>query len=117
MKISEFSKRTGMSAHTLRYYERINLLQVERDAGGRRSYSLRDVKWARCVRRLKETGMPLKDIQEFAALRHHCCGPECRRLKVLEKHRARLDELHKEILEHIAMIDEEITTFKEWNKL
>ena len=108
---------TGMSAHTLRYYERIGLLQVERDVSGHRFYTASDVKWARCVRRLKESGMPLQDILIFASLRHHCCGPECARLKVLEKHKARLEALHAEILEHIDMIDGEIETFKSWNRM
>lgn len=117
MKIREFSKRTGLSAHTLRYYEQINLLHVERDASGHRAYLPQDVKWVRCIKRLKESDMPLKDIQQFASLRHHCGGPECQRLQILERHRARLEELHKEILEHIDMIDEEIDTYKKWNKL
>lgn len=116
MKIREFARLTGLSAHTLRYYERINLLQVDRDASGHRAYTKQDVKWARCIRRLKDADMPLKDIQEFASLRHHCCGPECQRLQVLEKHRERLEELRKEILEHIDLIDEEVERFKEWNK-
>lgn len=117
MKIREFSKLTGLSPHTLRYYEQINLLHIERDASGHRAYSLRDVKWARCIRRLKESNMPLKDIQQFASLRHRCDGPDCQRLKVLEKHKLRLEELHQEILEHIDLISEEIDLFKKWNKL
>ncbi|WP_027185522.1 MerR family transcriptional regulator [Desulfovibrio inopinatus] len=117
MKIREFSQRTGLSTHTLRYYEQLNLLQIERDASGHRAYSSQDVKWARCIRRLKEANMPLKDIQQFASLRHHCGGPDCQRLKILNAHKARLEELHAEILEHIEMINEEIDMYKEWNNL
>lgn len=117
MKIREFSRRTGLSTHTLRYYEQLDLLHVERDASGHRAYSAQDVKWARCIKRLKQADMPLKDIQQFAALRHQCGGPECRRLQILEKHKSRLEELHEEILEHIALIDDEIEMYKKWNKL
>lgn len=117
MKIQEFSKRTGLTAHTLRYYEQINLLYVERDSSGHRMYSERDIKWVRCICRLKQANMPLKDMQQFAALRHHCGGPDCQRLKILEQHKSRLEELHKEILGHIAMIDEEIDMYKKRNNL
>lgn len=117
MKIGEFSRRAGLSAHTLRYYEKIGLLRVERNAGGHRSYSSRDVKWVRCIKRLRGSGMPLSDVREFASLRHRCGGPECRRLEVLKKHRDRLAELHEEILQHLAMMDEEIDTYKKWNDL
>ncbi len=117
MKIREFSIRTGLSAHTLRYYEKIGLIHVERDASGHRAYLPQDVKWIRCIRRLKESNMPLKDIQQFASVRHHCGGPDGLRLHVLEEHRSRLKKLHEEILGHIDMIDEEIDTFKKRNKL
>ncbi len=117
MKIREFARLTGMTEHTLRYYEKLGLLHVERDASGHRHYSHRDVRWARCVKRLKGMDMPLKDIQIFAGMRHHCCGPDCERLKVLERHKARLEELHREILEHIDLIDHEILAFKVHNEL
>ncbi len=117
MKIREFSELTGLSAHTLRYYEKIGLLEVERDASGHRDYSRRNIKWARYIKRLADADMPLKEIKKFASLRHHCCGPECERLKVLEEHRARLEEMHKDILQQIEMMDEKISIFKVWNKM
>ncbi len=117
MKIQEFSQCTGLSAHTLRYYEQIHLLHIERDASGHRSYSKNDVKWVRCIRRLKDADMPLKDIQQFALLRHQCGGPTCKRLEILVNHKERLENLHAEILEHIEMINEEIDRYKDWNKI
>jgi len=106
-----------LSAHTLRYYEQLNLIEVERDASGHRRYSPRDAKWVRCVKRLRESGMPLKDIREFAARRHRCDGPDCPRLRILERHKFRLDALYEELLERMDLIDREIVEYKEWNDL
>jgi DNA-binding transcriptional MerR regulator len=51
MKIGEISERSGLSAHTLRYYERIGLLpHADRDAGGRRTYEPSILVWIQTFR-------------------------------------------------------------------
>ena len=60
----------ALSADTLRYYEKIGLLNnVQRNSSGHRVYSAKDVKWFEFVIRLKETAMPLEEILEYARLR------------------------------------------------
>ena len=60
--IGEFSKRTGLGIHTLRFYEHENLLMPIRNASNRRRYSDNDIAWVDFIKRLKETGMPIKQI-------------------------------------------------------
>jgi DNA-binding transcriptional MerR regulator len=67
--IGEFSSITGISIHTLRYYEKENLIIPERRENGRRCYSDGDVAWIQFIKRLKDTGMPIKEIQKYARLR------------------------------------------------
>ena len=70
MDIKTISKITGLSAHTLRYYEKIGLLlNIERDSKGYRDYSEKDVVWIEFIKRLKATNMPLNEIKKFAVLR------------------------------------------------
>ncbi|WP_096087852.1 MerR family transcriptional regulator [Agaribacterium haliotis] len=70
MYISEVSKQSGLSIHTLRYYEKEGLLtEVSRDVSGRRVYSNNDLIWLSWIQRLKTTGMKLDDIKQFSALR------------------------------------------------
>ena len=70
MNIKEFSQLVGLSAHTLRYYEKIGLLRnVLRSPSGHRAYTPRDIEWISFVIRLKETGMPLEEILDYAKLR------------------------------------------------
>ena len=64
MKIGELAKRTGLSPHTIRYYERIGLLPfADRDAGGRRDYDESILTWIEFLGRLKTTGMPIRAMQ------------------------------------------------------
>lgn len=70
MYISEISERSGLSIHTLRYYEKEGLLtNISRNGSGRRVYSEIDLVWLIWIQRLKSTGMSLKDIKRFSVLR------------------------------------------------
>lgn len=70
MNIKEFSKISGISAYTLKYYEKIGIFQeIQRNASGHRDFSENDLLWAQFINRLKETGMPLEQIREYATLR------------------------------------------------
>lgn len=63
--IGEFSKLTGLGIHTLRYYEQENLIIPKRNAANRRCYSDSDIKWIDFIKRLKDTGMPIKELNSM----------------------------------------------------
>lgn len=70
LSIDEVAKRTGLTAHTLRYYERIGLIApVGRAAGGQRRYAASDMAWIEFLLRLRTTRMPIGKMQTFAKLR------------------------------------------------
>lgn len=61
MKIGELAKRSGLTAHTIRYYERIGLLPyADRDQSSRRDYDASILAWIEFLGRLKTTGMPIR---------------------------------------------------------
>ena len=95
--IAEVAERTGVTAHTLRYYERIGLLDVGRQASGHRRFSAHDVDRVVFIGRLRATAMPIRDIQRYFALVAAGPATERERLALLEDHRtavrARLHEL------------------------
>jgi DNA-binding transcriptional MerR regulator len=67
--VGEVSARTGFSVDTLRYYERLGLIEpVERSVGGRRRYREEDVGWLDFVSCLRDTGMPVERMRQFAEL-------------------------------------------------
>jgi DNA-binding transcriptional MerR regulator len=108
MSIAEAARRTGVSVHTLRYYERAGLVvtPVDRTASGRRRYRQLDLDWITICTRLRATGMPIKGIRRYAQLVSAGHGNEKERLALLEGHRddviaevARLQD-NLELIEH-----------------
>ncbi|SDD19643.1 MerR family transcriptional regulator [Actinokineospora iranica] len=96
--IAEAAHRSGLSIDTLRYYERIQLIDPPaRDSGGRRAYSDDDLAWLGFLTKLRTTGMPIKLMREYARLRHQGLASAGPRKRILERHRedvlARIEEL------------------------
>jgi DNA-binding transcriptional MerR regulator len=89
LTIAEVAQRTGLTAHTLRYYERIGLIAaVTRAPGGQRRYASADLDWLAFLLRLRETGMPIQGMQAFARLRSQGEASVGARRKMLEQHLA-----------------------------
>ena len=98
--IHEICEKTGLTAHTLRYYEKEKLLpNVGRNAGGIRQYSEEDMETLSMICCLKNTGMSLQDISRFMALAREGDQTLRERCELLEKHRdtviARMEEMQK----------------------
>ncbi|MFJ9855307.1 MerR family transcriptional regulator [Streptomyces sp. NPDC101150] len=93
LSIGEVAEQTGLSVHALRFYEREGLLAgpVQRTSGGRRRYTAFDVDWLLICVKLRESGMPLSDLKQFAELVRHGPGNEVERLRLLDAHRQRVD--------------------------
>jgi DNA-binding transcriptional MerR regulator len=67
--ISEVAAFTGLSAHTLRWYERIGLMpHIDRSHTGQRRFTNRDLDWLAFVGKLRLTGMPVADMVRYAEL-------------------------------------------------
>ncbi|EJC6797614.1 MerR family transcriptional regulator [Vibrio parahaemolyticus] len=113
MNMKEFSSAVGLSSYTLRYYEKIGLLKhVHRNNSGHRVYTHRDIDWVNFIKRLKETGMPLEEIQEYASLRELGSQTTADRQKLLEVHRDNLIEHIRQQNEHLKRLEEKIDLYK-----
>jgi len=89
LSIDEVAKRTGLTAHTLRYYERIGLIEpIGRAPGGQRRYAASDLAWIEFLLRLRTTHMPIGKMQEFAKLRGAGDSTVKERRQMLEQHLA-----------------------------
>lgn len=89
LSITDVAKRTGLSAHTLRYYERAGLIApVGRAPGGQRRYAAADLDWIGFLLRLRDTRMPIGQMQVFARLRSQGDSTAPARRALLAKHLA-----------------------------
>jgi len=114
LTIAEAARRTGVSAHTLRYYERAGLVitAVGRTQGGRRRYHREDLIWIKVCTRLRATGMPIKTIRRYAELVSAGPGNEQERLALMEAHRADVTAKLAEIQENLELIDHKIDVYR-----
>ncbi len=87
LTIAEVADQTSVSAHTLRYYERIGLIDISRHASGHRRYSSHDIDRIVFIGRLRATAMPIRDIQRYFELVADGPSTERERLALLEAHR------------------------------
>jgi DNA-binding transcriptional MerR regulator len=110
--IGEFSKKVGLSIDTLRYYEKLGLIYPERDGINKRIYSDKDITWINFILRLKETNMPIKQIQYYSQLRYQGDNTVEKRLELLEEQMNRLNLEKKKIEENIMHLDKKINTYR-----
>ncbi|MEU0531340.1 MerR family transcriptional regulator [Amycolatopsis tolypomycina] len=114
LTIADAARRTGVSAHTLRYYERAGLVvtRVDRTSGGRRRYRKLDLDWIKICTKLRATGMPIKTIRRYADLVAAGRGNERERLALLEEHRADVLARLAELQENLQLIDRKIGVYR-----
>jgi DNA-binding transcriptional MerR regulator len=109
--ISEVAEKCGLSVHTLRWYERIGLVgPVARDREGRRRFSDADLDWLTLIARLRETGMPVRDMQRYAELVRSGAG-EAERLDLLRRHREEVRRALAAQRECLKLLDSKIDTY------
>ena len=111
--IGEFSRLTNLGIHTLRYYEHENLITPKRNSSNRRCYSDKDLAWTYFIKRLKDTGMPIKEIQRYAELRAEGDLTLNERMEMLTVHRESLNEQIKALQEHMAKLDDKIDFYRQ----
>ena len=108
----ETADKCGLSQHTLRWYERIGLLdRVARTADGRRRYSDADLDWILLLSRLRATGMPVRDMLRYAELVRSGAG-EQERLALLEGPREHVRQALRQQRECLELLDHKISTYE-----
>lgn len=114
MNISTFAKLTGLSIHTLRYYEKLGLLSnIGRNASGHRCYTPADAQWVNFINRLKATGMPLQQIIDYARLRALGTPTLAARNRLLCQHRDALQQRLQQDLDHLHALEAKIALYQQ----
>ncbi|NQZ91482.1 MAG: MerR family transcriptional regulator [Moritella sp.] len=113
MNIQQFSKLTDISSHTIRYYEKIGLLKnVSRNASGHRWFTEKDLIWFEFIKRLKDTGMPLGNIRQYADLRDAGASTSELRMQMLQQHAVMLETKIADEQFHLKMLKEKIEHYR-----
>jgi MerR family transcriptional regulator, aldehyde-responsive regulator len=109
MKIGELSKKSDLSTHTIRYYEKIGLFhKAQKDKSGHRNYTSNDldlVNWVTC---LKKSGMPLQQIKEYVDARNNEKNQET--AHILELHLSKLKQQQIDIAHYIEVTEDKLNS-------
>lgn len=113
LTIQHVAHQTGLSIDTLRYYERIGLLEpVGRTESGHRRYTSQDLAWIDLLIRLRDTGMPLAQMVHFARLRRLGDATLTERRLMLEQHQYALEARMRTTEQHMAALLHKIANLK-----
>ena len=111
MTIAEVADMLDISPHTLRYYERSGLVDVERDAEGHRSYTAQAIRRLVFVTRMRLSGMGIRDLQHYIALVAAGDDTVDERLDMLLEHRDTIRRQIRELTLSLAATEYKITTY------
>jgi|SRR5579883_630064 len=112
LSIREVAAKTGITTHTLRYYERIGLVApVARAKSGHRRYGDADIRWLELVRKLHATDMPIRKMLEYARLVRRGESTVAARRALLHAHRADVEAKIDEPSSALALIGRKIALY------
>lgn len=111
--MKEVTQITGLSEHTLRFYEKQQLIiNIKRDTNNYRLYSDFDIQWIQFLTKVKSTNMPLKDIQKYAKLMAKGNSTLAEREEMLLKHKQRITEQINALSDTLIQIDNKLQRYQ-----
>ena len=114
LTISDAAQKSGISAHTLRYWERAGLNQpVTRNGSGHRRNAEDDLERIKFLTKLRATGMPIRQVRMYAELLNGGDDTNEERLALLEAHREAVQARLEETAGHLELIDWKIDLYRE----
>ena len=112
--IQEVSQKTGLTAHTLRYYEKEGLIiGVDRSQGGFRQYTDEDLERLGLIRCLKNTGMSIREISRFVQLTREGDHTLEERVALLRSHRDQVIKKMEEMQQYLDKVNRKLNFFSE----
>ncbi len=113
-KISEVAQKLGMTAHTLRFYDKEGLLsEVERNNSGVRIFTDADIEWLLIVNCLKETGLSLKEIKQYLNWCKEGNKSLQKRLDLFKQQKVALEHQLNQIQQNMEKINYKIAYYEE----
>ncbi len=113
LSIGEVSALTGLTTHTLRFYEQEGLFvaPVRRNSAGRRVFTQDEVEWLRVCTKLRSSGMPVPEIRHYAELVLKGAGNELERLEILRRHEERVQQQVADLQEALGVIHHKVELY------
>lgn len=105
LTIQQVAAATGLTEHTLRYYERIGLIHpIDRAGSGHRRYRQNDVWWIEFLMKLRNTGMSIQQMQQYAILQRQGDSTLPERVEMLKVHYEQVQDQLECLMDHQKLI-------------
>lgn len=114
LSIQQAAAVTGLSVHTLRYYERIGLLDpIRREDNSHRRFNEEDLRWIDFLRKLKTTGLPIRDMLRYAELRRlgNTRDSVSARKAMLQQHTLAVQQTLIELQSNLTVLHQKIAMY------
>ncbi|BBB90216.1 MAG TPA: MerR family transcriptional regulator [Methylomusa anaerophila] len=112
VSIKQFAQESGVSEHTLRFYEKEGILPfVKRNEHGNRIYDEQNFEWIYFITSLRETGMPLSEIKRYAELFKQGDSTIPERKRMMLDHKKKAEEQLAQILKHMERINYKLALY------
>ncbi|MCG0687550.1 MerR family transcriptional regulator [Lactiplantibacillus plantarum subsp. plantarum] len=111
--IGDFAKAVGLSAPTLRYYEKAGLIEPHRLDNGRRYYETADINWVKFLLHLKGTGMSISELQQYVTWRAAGDDTIPQRLALLKHVKEDFLVQFNEVQHHLQILNDKINWYEE----
>ncbi|WP_167568594.1 MerR family transcriptional regulator [Brevibacillus migulae] len=113
LTIQQVAERTGLTVHTLRYYERVGLMDhVARASNGHRRYTENDLDWISFLQCLRATNMPIAEMKQFFNLAQLGKTNYTERRQLLELHAKRMRDQLEQIQKTMAYLDKKVAYYR-----
>ncbi|MEU9856282.1 MerR family transcriptional regulator [Streptomyces sp. NPDC047974] len=115
LSIGEVARRSGLSVHALRFYEREGLFAnpVRRLSNGRRIYHEEDLEWLAICTKLRSSGMSLAMIRQYIELARQGPGNEHERLELLRRHESHVETQIRELQDTLDVMRHKVRIYED----
>ncbi len=114
MTISQAAERYGLTADTLRYYEKQGLIPaVTRTASGLRDYAPGDLRWVEFIRCMRGAGVSIEALAEYVTLFQEGSGSIARRKEILVGERGKIAGRIAELQAALDRLDRKLDGYEE----
>ncbi|MCW5298080.1 MerR family transcriptional regulator [Herbaspirillum lusitanum] len=116
LTIQQAAAKTGLSVHTLRYYERIGLLDpIARQDNTHRLYREEDLLWIGFLLKLRSTGLPIRDMLRYAELRRagNTAESVSARKALLQQHARTVEETIAELQSNLSILHMKVKMYED----
>lgn len=112
--INEVAKMFGLSAHTLRFYDKEGLMPfIGRNTSGNRMFTDTDLDWVALICCLKNTGMPIKEIKQYSDMCTQGRVTIDNRKSMLSVHREEVKKQINDLQKNLELIDSKIAFYED----